>query len=153
MGGVTSFMAAKFAFFPPDPPSYTLTEDGGRLSMSGVPTGGGAEVRRLKTRRGNEIVTMYVRNRHAAAEESKGLTLLYSHGNAADLGQLYDLFRAQFSSQSQYHGVRRRKTSQSWFMFVGSRFRCLKLQSLTQIKLGLIDFSALLRKKLDFLML
>ncbi|KAJ6834424.1 protein ABHD17B-like isoform X1 [Iris pallida] len=36
---------------------------------------------------------MYVRNRHAAAEESKGLTLLYSHGNAADLGQLYDLFR------------------------------------------------------------
>ncbi|KAJ6817746.1 protein ABHD17B-like isoform X1 [Iris pallida] len=105
MGGVASFMAAKFAFFPPDPPSYTLTEEGGRLAMAvaGAPPGGGAEVRRLKTRRGNEIVAMYVRSRHAAAAaERKGLTLLYSHGNAADLGQLYDLF-SELSAHLRVH--------------------------------------------------
>nr|CAD1820803.1 unnamed protein product [Ananas comosus var. bracteatus] len=40
----------------------------------------------LETRRGNRIVAFYLRN------PSARLTVLYSHGNAADLGQLYDLF-------------------------------------------------------------
>lgn len=88
MGGVTSSVAAKFAFFPPIPPSYGLVaedEEAGRLAMTRVPTRANVEVRRLRTRKGNEIISMYVKNPSAA------LTLLYSHGNAADLGQLYDL--------------------------------------------------------------
>ncbi|KAI3669691.1 hypothetical protein L6452_41029 [Arctium lappa] len=41
MGTVTSSMAAKFAFFPPSPPSYTVVEDessgGKKLRMTDVP--------------------------------------------------------------------------------------------------------------------
>ena len=37
MGAVTSSMAAKFAFFPPDPPSYTVAEEAeGRARMAEV---------------------------------------------------------------------------------------------------------------------
>ncbi|XP_072980865.1 uncharacterized protein [Typha angustifolia] len=89
MGGVTSTMAAKFAFFPPDPPSYGVIADEaaeGGLVMTEVPRKEGVEVRKLRTKKGTEIVAMYVR-RPAAK-----LTLLYSHGNAADLGQMYELF-------------------------------------------------------------
>ncbi|WOL12325.1 protein ABHD17B-like [Canna indica] len=89
MGGMTSTMAAKFAFFPPDPPSYGVVvedEAAGRLSMTGVTPREGVEVRRLRTKRGTEIVAVYVPNPAAK------LTVLYSHGNAADLGQMYDLF-------------------------------------------------------------
>uniref|UniRef100_A0A453FBN4 Serine aminopeptidase S33 domain-containing protein n=1 Tax=Aegilops tauschii subsp. strangulata TaxID=200361 RepID=A0A453FBN4_AEGTS len=108
MGGVTSTIAARFAFFPPTPPSYTVVADAatGRLlipEISRPPArrrrrdGGGdssaaaeeedaTEVVRLRTRRGNEIVAVYVRHARASA------TLLYSHGNAADLGQMYGLF-------------------------------------------------------------
>ena len=95
-------MAAKFAFFPPDPPSYSLvsseSEEGEgrkRLTMSGVPRREGVEVTRVKTKRGNEIVTLYIKNTSSVAiKEMKGagLTVLYSHGNAADLGQMYELF-------------------------------------------------------------
>ncbi|ONM39087.1 alpha/beta-Hydrolases superfamily protein [Zea mays] len=116
MGGVTSTIAARFAFFPPTPPSYTVVVADaatGRLAIpeisralsrrrrrDGAGAGGsssassvaaaeneeGAEVVRLRTRRGNEIVGVYVRHARASA------TLLYSHGNAADLGQMYGLF-------------------------------------------------------------
>jgi abhydrolase domain-containing protein 17 len=117
MGGVTSTIAARFAFFPPTPPSYTVVVADaatGRLAIpeisrapsrrrrrDGAGAGGsssassvvaaaeeedGAEVVRLRTRRGNEIVGVYVRHARASA------TVLYSHGNAADLGQMYGLF-------------------------------------------------------------
>ncbi|KAK1274033.1 hypothetical protein QJS04_geneDACA016546 [Acorus gramineus] len=93
MGGVTSSMAAKFAFFPPDPPSYTLVEGAASaapavksLGLSGVPGRENVEVMRVPTKRGTEIVAVYVRN------PSAKLTMLYSHGNAADLGQMYELF-------------------------------------------------------------
>ncbi|KAF3785331.1 ABHD17B protein [Nymphaea thermarum] len=88
MGGVTSSVAAKFAFFPPNPPSYKIVDDeiGGGLSMTNVPHRENVDVLRLKTRKGNEIIAMYVRNPMA------NLTVLYSHGNAADLGQMYELF-------------------------------------------------------------
>lgn len=107
MGGVTSSIAAKFAFFPPSPPSYTVVADEGtgRLSvpeltaaLAGLSAGsrrrvGEVDVLRLQTRRGNEIVAMYVRT---LARPSGGggapVTLLYSHGNAADVGQLLELF-------------------------------------------------------------
>ncbi|KAK6128297.1 hypothetical protein DH2020_037952 [Rehmannia glutinosa] len=88
MGGVTSSMAAKFAFFPPNPPSYKLVHDDvtGLLLLSPFPHRENVEIMRLPTRRGTEIVAVYVRHPMATS------TVLYSHGNAADLGQMYELF-------------------------------------------------------------
>ncbi|XP_058102055.1 uncharacterized protein LOC131246165 [Magnolia sinica] len=88
MGGVTSSMAAKFAFFPPNPPSYKLVMDevAGLFTLSCFPHRENVDVLKLPTRRGTEIVAVYVRNPMATS------TLLYSHGNAADLGQMYELF-------------------------------------------------------------
>lgn len=87
MGGVTSTVAARFAFFPPRPPSYALEQQtAGKLRMKGVPARQNVDVLRIGTKRGNQVVAVYVKNPTAA------LTLLYSHGNAADLGQMYDLF-------------------------------------------------------------
>lgn len=86
---MTSSMAAKFAFFPPNPPSYgveEVEEGSGKLAMTGVAARGNVDVLKLNTKRGNQVVAMYVKNQSAT------LTLLYSHGNAADLGQMYDLF-------------------------------------------------------------
>ncbi|KAL5582056.1 hypothetical protein UlMin_014498 [Ulmus minor] len=88
MGAVTSSMAAKFAFFPPNPPSYGLEveKESGKLRMTGVDVKENADVLKLPTKRGNDVVAVYIRN------PSASLTLLYSHGNAADLGQMYELF-------------------------------------------------------------
>ncbi|XP_027102013.1 uncharacterized protein [Coffea arabica] len=88
MGGVTSSMAAKFAFFPPNPPSYKLLTDDvtGLLLLTPFPHRENVEVLKLPTRKGTEIVAIYVRHPVATS------TLLYSHGNAADLGQMYELF-------------------------------------------------------------
>ncbi|XP_028761872.1 alpha/beta hydrolase domain-containing protein 17B-like [Neltuma alba] len=89
MGNATSSMAAKFAFFPPDPPSYTLYEDelSKKLRISDVAyRRDDVDVMKLATKRGNEIVAMFVKN------PSASLTLLYSHGNAADLGQMFHIF-------------------------------------------------------------
>ncbi|CAA0830032.1 alpha/beta-Hydrolases superfamily protein [Striga hermonthica] len=89
MGGVTSSIAAKFAFFPPTPPSYTVGVDelrGGAHSIPEVPWREGADVLRLRTRRGNEVVAVHISHPKATS------TVLYSHGNAADLGQMYELF-------------------------------------------------------------
>ncbi|CAA7051206.1 unnamed protein product, partial [Microthlaspi erraticum] len=92
MGGVTSSIAAKFAFFPPTPPSYgliTTTDDSSsvdRLYITEVPRRDDVDVLKLRTRRGNEIVAIYVKHPKANG------TLLYSHGNAADLGQMFELF-------------------------------------------------------------
>jgi abhydrolase domain-containing protein 17 len=46
----------------------------------------GVEARRVFTSRGNETVLMNVRN------EMAKVTVLYSYGNAADLGLMYVLF-------------------------------------------------------------
>ncbi|BAU01424.1 hypothetical protein LR48_Vigan10g232400 [Vigna angularis] len=87
MGAVTSSMAAKFAFFPPDPPSYTVTEEtDGKAKMVEVATRENVDVLKVRTERGNSVVALYIKNPTAS------LTLLYSHGNAADLGQMYELF-------------------------------------------------------------
>ncbi|KAF7819491.1 alpha/beta hydrolase domain-containing protein 17B isoform X1 [Senna tora] len=81
-------MAAKFAFFPPNPPSYKLVTDDltGLLLLSPFPHRENIEILKLPTRRGTEIVAVYIRHPMATS------TLLYSHGNAADLGQMYELF-------------------------------------------------------------
>ncbi|GKV16917.1 hypothetical protein SLEP1_g27486 [Rubroshorea leprosula] len=88
MGGATSLLAAKLAFFPPNPPSYTVEAagDAGKLMMTGVVAKENVDVLRVGTRRGSQVVAVYIKNPAAA------LTVLYSHGNAADLGQLYELF-------------------------------------------------------------
>lgn len=88
MGGVTSSMAAKFAFFPPNPPSYKVVTDEatGLLLLDPFAHRENADVLKLPTRRGTEIVAVYVRYPMATS------TLLYSHGNAADIGQMYELF-------------------------------------------------------------
>lgn len=99
MGGVTSSIAAKFAFFPPQPPSYTVvasessTAGAGegcppatRLSIPEVPMKENVDVLRLRTRRGNDVVAVYVKYHRPTC------TMLYSHGNAADLGQMFELF-------------------------------------------------------------
>jgi hypothetical protein len=54
--------------------------------MTDVPQRENVDVLKLLTRRGQEIMAIYVRNPLAS------LTVLYSHGNAADLGQMYELF-------------------------------------------------------------
>ncbi|WJX33157.1 hypothetical protein P8452_21395 [Trifolium repens] len=88
MGGVTSSMAAKLAFFPPNPASYKLVKEEltGLLLMEPFPHRENVEVLKFPNRRGTEIVAMYVR--HPMAKS----TILYSHGNAADIGQMYELF-------------------------------------------------------------
>ena len=88
MGGVTSSMAAKLAFFPPNPTSYKLVKEEatGLLLLDPFPHRENVHVLKLPTRRGNEIVAIYVQ--HPMAKS----TILYSHGNAADIGQMYELF-------------------------------------------------------------
>jgi hypothetical protein len=88
MGAITSSMAAKFAFFPPNPSSYGIgvDESTGENKITGVSTRENVDVLKLCTKRGNNIVALYIKNTSAS------LTLLYSHGNAADLGQMYELF-------------------------------------------------------------
>lgn len=88
MGGVKSSMAAKLAFFPPDPPSYKLITDDltGLLLIDPFQHRENVDVLKLPTRRGNEIVAMYAKYPMATS------TLLYSHGNAADIGLMYELF-------------------------------------------------------------
>ncbi|RDX68782.1 Protein ABHD17C [Mucuna pruriens] len=93
MGCMVSQLAAKFAFFPPSPPTYHLNKrDDGKLTVvtaaAPIPHADDTslDVLLVDTKHGNKIVAFYLRNPYAR------LTLLYSHGNAADLGQLYDLF-------------------------------------------------------------
>lgn len=82
-----SRLASKFAFFPPDPPTYTIKEEeGGRVVVAGLPGDISMDVLLLDTKHGSKVVAFYLKNPFAR------LTVLYSHGNAADLGQLYDLF-------------------------------------------------------------
>lgn len=89
MGNVTSQVAAKFAFFPPEPPTYEVFREGGeqgRLHFSGLSADKNVDVHLIETRAGNKIVATFWR--HPMAR----FTILYSHGNAADLGQMIDLF-------------------------------------------------------------
>ncbi|KAL2518407.1 alpha/beta-Hydrolases superfamily protein [Abeliophyllum distichum] len=94
MGCLISQLAAKFAFFPPAPATYQVKKrDDGKLvavsTQSSMPIAvddASFDVLSINTKRGNKIIAFYLKNPYAR------LTVLYSHGNAADLGQLYDLF-------------------------------------------------------------
>ncbi|KAK4740480.1 hypothetical protein SAY87_032412 [Trapa incisa] len=130
MGAVTSSIAAKFAFFPPSPPSYELTADEvtGRLRMSGVASKDNVDFLRLTTKRGNEIAAVFIKNPAAA------LTVLYSHGNAADLGQMYELFTElsvhfrvnlmgyDYSGYGQSTG---KPSEQNTYVDIDAAYRCL----------------------------
>ncbi|PHT49910.1 hypothetical protein CQW23_09657 [Capsicum baccatum] len=89
MGGATSSIAAKFSFSPPNPPSYTVVSDescSGKLCIPEVPRRENVDVLKLRTQRVNEIVALYVKHPKALA------SMVYSHGNAADLGQMFEFF-------------------------------------------------------------
>lgn len=88
MGTAASSMAAKLAFYPPSPPSYNIVidEETGKLRISNVCRREDVDVLKLSTKKRNEIVAIYVKNPSAL------LTVLYSHGNAADIGQMHHLF-------------------------------------------------------------
>ena len=97
MGSATSSMAAKFAFFPPDPPSYNIfvDEPTGKMRIADVHPREDVDVVKINTKKGNEIVGLFIKN------PSASLTMLYSYGNAADIGQMYHVF----SELSVYLGV------------------------------------------------
>ncbi|OMP03040.1 putative Protein bem46 [Corchorus olitorius] len=123
MGGVTSTMAAKFAFFPPNPPSYTVVESAGKLVMNGVVARENVDVLKVATKRGNQVVAVYIKNPGAA------LTVLYSHGNAADLGQMYDLF-SELSLHLRVNllgrvGNAEAPTEQNTYADIEAVYRCL----------------------------
>ncbi|KAL7239544.1 hypothetical protein ACSBR2_005439 [Camellia fascicularis] len=88
MGNVTSSVAAKFAFFPPDPPTYDVQrDDDGKIEFTGLSAADkNVDVHLLDTKGGNKVVATFWRH------PSGRFTLLYSHGNAADLGQMKELF-------------------------------------------------------------
>ncbi|KAI6684158.1 hypothetical protein NL676_030071 [Syzygium grande] len=88
MGGVTSSMAAKFAFFPPNPPSNHVITDhaAGLLLLDPFPHHENVDVLHLLTWWGTKIASVNVRYPMATS------TLLYSHSNATDTGQMYELF-------------------------------------------------------------
>ncbi|KAJ9147466.1 hypothetical protein P3X46_029625 [Hevea brasiliensis] len=131
MGAVTSTMAAKFAFFPPSPPSYQveMDESSGKLMMVEVGTRENVDVLKLDTKRGNQVVAVYFKNPAAS------LTLLYSHGNAADLGQMFDLFNElslhlrvnlmgyDYSGYGQSSG---KPTEQNTYADIEAAYRCLE---------------------------
>ncbi|XVE72108.1 hypothetical protein DITRI_Ditri11bG0011800 [Diplodiscus trichospermus] len=123
MGGVTSSIAAKFAFFPPNPPSYRVVEDescGGQLYISEVPRRDSVDVLKLRTRRGNDIVAVHIKHPKASA------TLLYSHGNAADLGQMFELFvEYDYSGYGQSTG---KPSECNTYADIEAAYKCLKEQ-------------------------
>ncbi|XP_052198440.1 uncharacterized protein LOC127805729 isoform X1 [Diospyros lotus] len=87
MGNVTSNVAARFAFFPPDPPTYDVYREGdGRIIFTGLSADKNVDVHLIDTKGGNKIVATFWKHPYGR------FTILYSHGNAADLGQMQDLF-------------------------------------------------------------
>ncbi|XP_010548512.1 PREDICTED: protein ABHD17C-like [Tarenaya hassleriana] len=87
MGNVTSSVAAKFAFFPPEPATYEVgKDDAGKPVFAGVTSDKNMDVRIVDTKAGNKVVATFWKHPFAR------FTLLYSHGNAADLGQMVELF-------------------------------------------------------------
>lgn len=86
MGNVTSNVAAKFAFFPPDPPTYDVFKEDDRLVFTGLTADKNVDIHMLDTKGGNKIVATFWK--HPVGR----FTILYSHGNAADLGQMQELF-------------------------------------------------------------
>ena len=91
-----SRIAAKLAFLPPEPTYNFEDEQDGSCSLHLTERSEwqythreleGIEVFRTRTRRGNNIACMYVKN-----HENPKYTILFTHGNAVDLGQMSSFF-------------------------------------------------------------
>lgn len=91
-----SSVAAKLAFLPPDPTYDFEDEADGSASLHLTDRSEwqytpreleGIEVFRVPTRRNNSIACMYVKN-----SENPKYTILFTHGNAVDLGQMSSFF-------------------------------------------------------------
>ncbi|GAA0164839.1 hypothetical protein Leryth_011029 [Lithospermum erythrorhizon] len=131
MGNVTASVAAKFAFFPPEPPTYKVHRDEleGRLVCSGLNVDKKVDIHLLDTKGGNKIVAAFWKH-------PKGkLTLLYSHGNAADLGQMQELYielrahlRVNIMSYdySGYGGSSGKPTEFNTYYDIEAVFNCLE---------------------------
>ena len=91
-----SRIAAKLAFLPPEP-TYTFDDEAdGTISLHLTDRSDwqytyreleAIDVFRARTRKGNSIACMYVKN-----SDSPKYTILFSHGNAVDLGQMSSFF-------------------------------------------------------------
>ena len=57
-----------------------------KMRLSDVPQRENVDMLKLYTKKGNKIVATYVKN------PSASLIALYSHGNAADLGYIFNIF-------------------------------------------------------------
>ncbi|KAF5834751.1 Alpha/Beta hydrolase protein [Dunaliella salina] len=105
-------ISAQFAFFPPRPSTYEVREhrDGSgelyiRPLIHGMPRIPSCKVMKLTTDKtkvggwggGDTIVTAYIKyhssSQPSSANQSARPTLLYSHGNAVDLGQMLPVYR------------------------------------------------------------
>lgn len=91
-----SRIAAKLAFLPPEPTYFFEDETDGSHALHLTERAEwqythteleGIEVFRTRTRRGNNIACMYVKN-----TETPQYTILFTHGNAVDLGQMASFF-------------------------------------------------------------
>lgn len=129
MGCSMSNLAAKFAFFPPSPATYEVKKrdsDSKLVAVSSaaavpIPQGDDSllNVHVIETKKGNKIVAFYLKNPYAR------LTILYSHGNAADLGQLYDLFvQLKINLRVNLMGSVLFSLFSLFLIFVSSNFLC-----------------------------
>ncbi|XP_074271936.1 uncharacterized protein LOC141595886 [Silene latifolia] len=133
MGNVTSNVAAKFAFFPPEPATYEVRkaedEEEGKWVMTGITGDKNVDVHVVETKSGNKVIATFWRHPFAR------FTLLYSHGNAADLGQMPDLFlelRAHLRlnimsyDYSGYGASTGKPTEQNTYYDIEAVYQCLK---------------------------
>eukprot|EP00882_Tetradesmus_deserticola_P011071 GHRQ01011706.1.p1 GENE.GHRQ01011706.1~~GHRQ01011706.1.p1 ORF type:complete len:144 (+),score=57.74 GHRQ01011706.1:347-778(+) len=98
-GRMVDGIASRLAFFPPTPPSYTVEQHKdatGQLYIQPVERGyqrvPSARVHWLQTEHGNRIISAFVPFFDGRGSMAR-LTLLYSHGNAVDLGQMLPVYK------------------------------------------------------------
>eukprot|EP00884_Botryococcus_braunii_P006119 jgi/Botrbrau1/15508/Bobra.0225s0001.3 len=96
---IVDLIASNFAFFPPAPPTYKVLEhkDGQREFyiqpvVRGYPKVLNCKVVEIRTRLGQTIIGAYF-PRSSRAAGFRVPTILFSHGNAVDLGVLLGFFR------------------------------------------------------------
>ncbi|CAN1318445.1 Alpha/beta hydrolase domain-containing protein 17B [Linum perenne] len=103
MGNVTSNVAAKFAFFPPDPPTYdVLEEEEGRMVVPGVTADKNMDVHTLDTKAGNKVVAMFWKHPCASYDYS-GYGA--SSGKPSELNTYYDI-EAVYKCLKDEYGVK-----------------------------------------------
>ncbi|GBF97745.1 hypothetical protein Rsub_10909 [Raphidocelis subcapitata] len=105
IGRLVDSVASKLAFYPPTPPSYAVrphADGSGQLYIAplerGYPRVPSARVewvdvpRRREGGGGTRVLTSFLPYRDARGRPARA-TLLHSHGNAVDLGQMMPIYR------------------------------------------------------------